>query len=70
MDSVMPNMNGLQAASKIRAMGYTKPIIGITGNTLPEQIQEFISHGADNVIQKPVNFKILEKIISGMFNLL
>ena len=30
-DSVMPNMTGPEAVKQIRAMGYTRPILGVTG---------------------------------------
>ena len=62
-DSVMPVMDGPTAAQKIRAMGYDKPIIGVTGNTLPEQIQDFIAHGADEVVTKPVKLAVLKETI-------
>ena len=32
MDSVMPNLDGPSATRQIRAMGYTGPIFGVTGN--------------------------------------
>ena len=30
-DSVMPNLSGPEAVKRIRAMGYTRPILGVTG---------------------------------------
>ena len=62
-DSVMPVMDGPSAVQKIRAMGYDKPIIGVTGNTLPEQIQDFIAHGADEIVTKPVKLAVLKETI-------
>ena len=32
MDFVMPNMDGPTATKEIRALGYTAPIFGLTGN--------------------------------------
>ena len=34
-DSVMPNMPGPEAVQQIRAMGYTRPILGVTGTPTP-----------------------------------
>ena len=65
MDSIMPVMNGIEATAEIRKMGYKGVIIGVTGNVLPEQIQEFVSNGANCVIPKPVNKDALDTKIRG-----
>ena len=69
-DSVMPVMDGPTAVQKIRAMGYDKPIIGVTGNTLPEQIEDFIAHGADEIITKPVKLAVLKETIGRRCNII
>lgn len=63
MDNVMPVMDGLEATTKIRNLGYTGPIVGVTGNCLPEQIDEFLGHGASVIIQKPVTLETFGKIV-------
>jgi len=35
MDNIMKEMNGPEAAEKMRALGFTNHIIGITGNVVP-----------------------------------
>lgn len=65
MDSVMPVMDGLEATQKIRQMHVHTPIIAVTGNSLREQVDEFLHYGADVVVTKPVKFDNLQKIISG-----
>ena len=60
-DSVMPNMAGPEAVKLIRAMGYTNPILGVTGNTLPEQVEDFIAHGVNDVLSKPVKLNVLKE---------
>ena len=67
MDNVMPIMNGLEATTKIRSLGYTGPIVGVTGNCLPEQIDEFLGHGASIIIQKPITLESFRKVVGGMF---
>jgi len=65
LDYVMITMDGPEAAKKIRAevVGYTGPVIGITGNALPEDIAFFKAHGADSVITKPLtNAKLLDTL--------
>ena len=48
-------MHGPQAAAIIRKdLKYTRPIIGVTGNALPEDIAKFIACGANKVLTKPL----------------
>ena len=53
MDFVMPNMDGPTATREIRALGYTAPIFGVTGNTLDSDVDHFLLSGADKVLAKP-----------------
>jgi CheY-like chemotaxis protein len=55
MDSVMPVMDGPTAVQRIREAGYTGLIVGVTGNVQPEDIEHFISCGADTVMGKPLD---------------
>jgi hypothetical protein len=64
MDSVMPNMDGPTAVQIIREMGHKGPILGVTGNTLPEQIADFVAHGVDEVVGKPVRPNELKEAIA------
>ena len=66
MDYQMPNMDGPTAASRMRAMGYKGPIIGITGNALESDISEFMSKGANKVLTKPVDLTMLENAFAGI----
>lgn len=62
MDSVMPNMSGPDATKRIREMGYSGFIIGVTGNVGKEDIASFIAHGANAVLGKPfeiANFNLV-----------
>jgi len=52
MDNQMPVMNGVEATRKISQFSES-PIIGLTGNSLDEDVQEFIVAGARNVLIKP-----------------
>ena len=46
-------MDGPDATQAIRALGYTRPVIGCTGNTLDMDIQRFTDSGCDRVMGKP-----------------
>jgi CheY-like chemotaxis protein len=53
MDFVMPVMDGPTATKEIRALGYTAPIFGVTGNCLDFDIKRFKDCGASEVFPKP-----------------
>ena len=64
MDFVMPIMDGPTATQAIRALGYSGPILGVTGNTLGSDVNHFIQCGANAVLPKPFDlslFKVLMK---------
>ena len=63
MDFVMPNMDGPTATMEIRALGYTAPIFGVTGNTLDSDIDYFLESGANKVFPKPLDVNIFENAI-------
>mmetsp|Transcript_15599 Transcript_15599/g.21391 ORF Transcript_15599/g.21391 Transcript_15599/m.21391 type:complete len:118 (-) Transcript_15599:237-590(-) len=55
MDNVMLRMNGPEAARIIRQdLKYSGIILGITGNVHAEQIADFVNHGVNEVITKPL----------------
>ena len=68
MDYMMPIMNGPEATFGIREVGYTKPIIGITGNALSNDIEYFKSKGANEVILKPFNVLEMNKVLDKIRN--
>jgi len=53
-DKEMPVMDGYEATMKMREMGVTCPIVGLTANAMEEQIEEFMSMGVDRVLKKPL----------------
>jgi signal transduction histidine kinase/ActR/RegA family two-component response regulator len=59
MDTQMPVMDGLTAIRQIRAMeaargGPRTPIISLTADAMPAQVQESFAAGADRHLAKPV----------------
>ena len=63
MDYEMPLMNGPQTTQCIRELGYTEPIIGVSGNVLPDDVQHFKASGATAVLAKPVRIEQLDNLI-------
>jgi two-component system sensor histidine kinase/response regulator len=66
MDCHMPEMDGIEAARKIRASetdGKHLPIIAFTAGALAVDREKFTEAGMDDYVLKPVNKKILEKTL-------
>ena len=63
MDIQMPNMNGYEAARRIRAgssrLGKNIPIIAMTANAFAEDIDNSLKAGMDAHISKPISMDIL-----------
>ena len=55
LDSVMPIMDGPEAAKEMRRLGFSGPIFGLTGNAMESQIEHFLLCGVDRVFTKPIN---------------
>ena len=65
MDSEMPNLNGLQATAIIKAMPFDNEIviIGCTGNSALNDVDNFKKVGADMVCFKPVGKRKIMDIL-------
>eukprot|EP00607_Mallomonas_marina_P008602 CAMPEP_0182423596 /NCGR_PEP_ID=MMETSP1167-20130531/9645_1 /TAXON_ID=2988 /ORGANISM="Mallomonas Sp, Strain CCMP3275" /LENGTH=433 /DNA_ID=CAMNT_0024602719 /DNA_START=416 /DNA_END=1717 /DNA_ORIENTATION=+ len=64
MDYQMPNMDGASAVKEMRKMGYTEPVIGITGNAVTQDMDTYLKNGANAVLTKPLNVKHLEDCLA------
>ena len=67
MDVQMPVMNGYEATKAIRRSSHelakTIPIIAMTANAFSEDIQHSLAAGMNAHISKPVEMKVLKKMI-------
>lgn len=63
MDFEMPRMTGPVATAVLRNLGYTMPVLGITGNVLSNDKEYFLNNGANKVLQKPITLSALEATI-------
>ncbi|MBS0295374.1 MAG: response regulator [Proteobacteria bacterium] len=68
MDAQMPVMDGAAAVAAIRAgeaaMGRRTPISMLTANVFPEDIETYMTAGADRVLAKPIDIKALYACLS------
>jgi len=67
LDMLMPDMDGREAARRIRAVGDAwVPIIFLSGCDATEDIQTAIDAGGDDYIVKPFDLRLLETKIHAM----
>ena len=66
MDNVMPHCCGPKAARLMREAQYAGPIVGVTGNLLGADVRDYISHGANGVLKKPIPMNQLVKLLKGV----
>lgn len=58
-DVNMPNMDGYRLTQRLRQLGLTFPVVGVTANALAEEKQRCMEAGMDNCLSKPVTMDTL-----------
>ena len=68
MDVVMPEMDGIEATRRIKALGGTRwvPIMLMTGLSSQQEVVAGLNAGADDYLVKPVSFEVLEARVQSM----
>ncbi|MEO2280637.1 CHASE domain-containing protein [Pseudoalteromonas pernae] len=64
MDIQMPQMDGVEACTRIKAAQPNLPIVALTANVMKEDIDKYFQHGFDGYLAKPVEFVDLIKKMS------
>lgn len=59
----MPRKTGLDVTRTLREHGRTDLIVGVTGNALREDQEEYLQTGATHVLTKPVAGSDLTKML-------
>lgn len=73
VDNIMPKMCGPFVCKILRALGYNKLLIGLSGTNTKKDIDDFYNNGANLFITKPLTFDILSYIFenvrtNGLYN--
>ncbi|XP_047092299.1 two-component response regulator ORR41-like [Lolium rigidum] len=63
-DKQMPVMDGHEATRQIRAMGVATPIVAVSSDSLPPDVQAFITAGANDFTPKPLTKEKLGHILA------
>lgn len=64
-DVNMPNMDGYRLTQRIREMGMTLPVIGVTANALAEERERCMVSGMDGCLSKPVTLDVIREMLAG-----
>ena len=72
MDIDMPVMGGVEATQKIlqyeyESLDHHTPIIAFTANVIKGDKEKYIDAGMDNYLPKPIDFELLEELLSEYF---
>jgi signal transduction histidine kinase/CheY-like chemotaxis protein len=68
MDVMMPEMDGLEATRRIRALPAPQgqvPIIGVTASAMPHEVAACREAGMNQVVTKPVRYETLFEMLTG-----
>ncbi|KIP07108.1 hypothetical protein PHLGIDRAFT_30145 [Phlebiopsis gigantea 11061_1 CR5-6] len=64
LDNQMPVLSGLEMIARLRDMGRKDFVVGVTGNALLTDQQEYLEAGVDRVLTKPVFEKSLKAMLT------
>ena len=62
---MLPGLDGLSLAQRMRAAGNYTPVLVLTAKSLPEDIVQGLSAGADDYLAKPFDLPVLLARVRG-----
>ncbi|KAG8733550.1 hypothetical protein FRC11_005303 [Ceratobasidium sp. 423] len=66
LDNHMPICSGVEVARRLRQLDRKDFVVGVTGNALTEDQQEYLQAGANHVLTKPVLEKSLKAMLASV----
>ncbi len=68
MDLMMPEVDGLEATRRIKALRPTLPVVATTANTFDENVEACREAGCDEFLTKPLQFKKMFELMQSFFD--
>lgn len=65
-DISMPILSGCEATRELRDIGYSRPIIAVTGNVYRDEVAGYYAAGISKVISKPYSVETLVNTINSL----
>ena len=63
VDINMPRLDGVSATQKLRANGYTKPIVSLSANVIESDTESYKKAGINATLSKPIDPLVLDEIL-------
>ncbi len=59
LDIRLPDIDGLEVLRRLRSLPETKdvPIVAMTAQAMPDEVERFVAAGCDGYIQKPISLQ-------------
>lgn len=64
MDCQLPDLDGEEVTSRLRAQGMTLPIIGVSASVTPNDRERCLGAGMNDLIAKPVQLEVLRRALN------
>jgi FixJ family two-component response regulator len=66
LDQHMPKVTGLEMLASLRAQGWCRPVLLVTGSPSSEVSDRAANLGVDRVLEKPVSDDLLFQFVDGL----
>jgi len=66
LDVMLPGLDGLSIAERVRAAGNFTPVLMLTAKSLPEDVVQGLESGADDYLPKPFELTVLLARVRGL----
>ena len=66
LDVMLPGMDGLQVAHRLRQAGAFTPVLMLTAKSLPQDVVSGLEAGADDYLPKPFDLPVLLARVKGL----